>query len=47
MLGQFVAKALLDSRIIDVAFNPIFLKLAMGKDVPITIQTLRVGGSIA
>jgi len=41
MLGQFVAKALLDSRIIDVAFNRVFLRLVMGKEVPTTITTLR------
>lgn len=33
VLGQFVAKALLDSRIVDMSFNKIFLKIVMGEDV--------------
>ncbi|PPQ99844.1 hypothetical protein CVT26_009341 [Gymnopilus dilepis] len=42
VIGQFVAKAMLDSRIIDLAFNKIFLKLVLGEDVPVTISTLRL-----
>ena len=41
-LGQFVAKALLDSRIIDVSFNRTFLRSVMGEDIPSTIDTLMV-----
>jgi E3 ubiquitin-protein ligase TRIP12 len=43
VIGQFVAKAMLDSRIIDLSFNKIFLKLVLGEDVPLTIATLKVG----
>ncbi|KDQ11912.1 hypothetical protein BOTBODRAFT_113824 [Botryobasidium botryosum FD-172 SS1] len=42
ILGQFVAKALLDSRIIDMSFNKIFLKIVMGEDVPLTITSLKL-----
>jgi len=46
VIGQFVAKAMLDSRIIDMSFNKVFLKLALGEDVPLTIDTLKVRGSL-
>lgn len=42
VIGQFVAKALLDSRIIDLSFNKIFLKLVLGEEVPLTIASLQV-----
>ncbi len=42
VIGQFVAKAMLDSRIIDLSFNKIFLKLILGEEVPLTIDTLQV-----
>lgn len=42
VIGQFVAKAMLDSRIIDLSFNKIFLKLVLGEEVPLTIATLKV-----
>ncbi|KAK7056382.1 Ubiquitin fusion degradation protein 4 [Paramarasmius palmivorus] len=42
VIGQFVAKAMLDSRIIDLSFNKIFLKLILGEDVPLTIASLKV-----
>jgi E3 ubiquitin-protein ligase TRIP12 len=41
-IGQFVAKAMLDSRIIDITFNKIFLKLILGEEVPLTIASLKV-----
>ena len=41
-IGQFVAKAMLDSRIIDMSFNKIFLKLILGEEVPLTIASLKV-----
>ncbi|PCH36373.1 hypothetical protein WOLCODRAFT_28515 [Wolfiporia cocos MD-104 SS10] len=41
VIGQFVAKAMLDSRIIDLSFNKVFLKLALGEEVPLTVDTLR------
>ena len=42
VIGQFVAKAMLDSRIIDLTFNKIFLKLALGESVPLTVDSLKV-----
>ncbi|KAF9479594.1 hypothetical protein BDN70DRAFT_906231 [Pholiota conissans] len=42
VIGQFVAKAMLDSRIIDLSFNKIFLKLVLGEDVPLTIASLKL-----
>ena len=42
VIGQFVAKAMLDSRIIDLSFNKIFLKLVLGEEVPLTLDTLKV-----
>ncbi|KAF9071607.1 hypothetical protein BDP27DRAFT_1382427 [Rhodocollybia butyracea] len=42
VIGQFVAKALLDSRIIDLSVNKIFLKLVLGEDVPLTIASLKL-----
>jgi E3 ubiquitin-protein ligase TRIP12 len=42
VIGQFIAKAMLDSRIIDMSFNKVFLKLVIGEDVPVTIDTLKV-----
>ncbi|KAJ3931783.1 MAG: hypothetical protein NXY57DRAFT_1048760 [Lentinula lateritia] len=42
VVGQFVAKALLDSRIIDLSFNKVFLKLVVGEEVPLTIATLKL-----
>ncbi|KAI0704459.1 hypothetical protein C8T65DRAFT_741026 [Cerioporus squamosus] len=41
VIGQFVAKAMLDSRIIDLSFNKIFLKLILGEEVPLNIDTLQ------
>ncbi|KAK2463605.1 hypothetical protein APHAL10511_004356 [Amanita phalloides] len=42
VIGQFVAKALLDSRIIDLNFNKIFLKHILGEEVPLTIASLKL-----
>ncbi|KAL0953368.1 hypothetical protein HGRIS_004605 [Hohenbuehelia grisea] len=42
VIGQFVAKAMLDSRIIDLHFNKMFLKLVLGEEVPMTIATLKL-----
>ncbi|KZT07265.1 uncharacterized protein LAESUDRAFT_736512 [Laetiporus sulphureus 93-53] len=41
VIGQFVAKAMLDSRIIDLSFNKTFLKLILGEEVPLTVENLR------
>ncbi|KAL0059411.1 Ubiquitin fusion degradation protein 4 [Marasmius tenuissimus] len=42
VIGQFVAKAMLDSRIIDLSFNKAFLKLVLGEEVPLTIASLKL-----
>ncbi|KAF9269117.1 hypothetical protein L218DRAFT_1040523 [Marasmius fiardii PR-910] len=42
VIGQFVAKAMLDSRIIDLSFNKIFLKLVLGEEVSLTIASLKL-----
>ncbi|PFH51865.1 hypothetical protein AMATHDRAFT_141636 [Amanita thiersii Skay4041] len=42
VIGQFVAKAMLDSRIIDLDFNRIFLKHILGEDVPVTLASLQL-----
>ena len=33
---------MLDSRIIDLMFNKIFLKFVLGEEIPLTIATLKV-----
>ncbi|THU92737.1 hypothetical protein K435DRAFT_671560 [Dendrothele bispora CBS 962.96] len=42
VIGQFVAKAMLDSRIIDLSFNKTFLKLVIGEEIPLTIASLKL-----
>jgi len=42
VIGQFVAKAMLDSRIIDLSFNKVFLKVVLGEEVPVSIATLQL-----
>jgi E3 ubiquitin-protein ligase TRIP12 len=42
VIGQFIAKAMLDSRIIDLSLNKVFLKLVLDEDVPLSIGSLRV-----
>ncbi|TFK74978.1 hypothetical protein BDN72DRAFT_886090 [Pluteus cervinus] len=42
VVGQFVAKAMLDSRIIDLSFNKVFLKLVLGEEVPVTMSSLKL-----
>jgi hypothetical protein len=42
VIGQFVAKAMLDSRIIDVSLNKLFLRIIMGDSIPLTIANLKV-----
>lgn len=46
MLGQFIGKALLDSRIIDMSFNPLFLKYILNEEVPLTLSSLKVSHSV-
>ncbi|CAL1714169.1 unnamed protein product [Somion occarium] len=41
IIGQFVAKAMLDSRIIDLSFNKIFVKLMLGETIALTIDNLK------
>ena len=42
VIGQFMAKSMLDSRIIDLSFNKIFLKLVLGEQVSLTLANLKV-----
>lgn len=42
IVGQFVAKAMLDSRIVDMTFNKVFLKQILGIPVPSTLATLKM-----
>lgn len=42
VIGQYIAKAMLDSRIIDLSFNKVFIKLVLGEEVPLTIDSLRL-----
>ncbi|KAJ1306674.1 hypothetical protein OPQ81_007668 [Rhizoctonia solani] len=42
ILGQFVGKALLDSRIIDLSFNALFLKYILNEEIPLTIASLKL-----
>ena len=37
-----MAKSMLDSRIIDLSFNKIFLKLVLGEQVSLTLDNLKV-----
>ncbi|KAG1780930.1 hypothetical protein EV702DRAFT_963221 [Suillus placidus] len=41
VVGQYVAKAMLDSRIIDLSVNKVFVKLVLGEEVPLTIESLK------
>lgn len=42
VLGQFVAKALMDSRIIDVNFSRAFMKMVIGYELPLKITSIKV-----
>lgn len=46
VVGQYVAKAMLDSRIIDLSVNKIFVKLVLGEEVPLTIESLKARSSL-
>lgn len=37
-----MARALLDSRIIDISFNKIFVKLILGDHIPLTVSSLKL-----
>lgn len=43
VLGLFVAKGLMDSRIIDIGFNRSFMKLVQGRKLPLEVATMKVG----
>jgi E3 ubiquitin-protein ligase TRIP12 len=45
-LGLFIGRALLDSRIIDVNLNKVFLRLILGKPVKKTVATLKVSTTV-
>ena len=40
-LGKFVARSMMDSRIIDISFNPTFFKLTTNNSLPLSIGLLR------
>lgn len=40
-LGQFIGRSMLDSRIIDISFNKVFLKLLLDKPIKKSLSTLR------
>jgi hypothetical protein len=42
ILGQFVAKALFDGRITDLALSRTFMKLVLEHEVPLTIAAVKV-----
>ncbi|KZT38098.1 hypothetical protein SISSUDRAFT_1062304 [Sistotremastrum suecicum HHB10207 ss-3] len=42
VIGQFVAKALLDSRIVDMSFNKVFLKHVLGEELALSLNDLRL-----
>jgi E3 ubiquitin-protein ligase TRIP12 len=41
MLGNFVARSMLDSRIIDISFNPTLFRLANGSNVPPSVALVK------
>ena len=41
MMGKFVARSMLDARIIDISFNPTFFKFAANLSMALTIELLR------
>ncbi|GAA6035633.1 hypothetical protein JCM8097_004938 [Rhodosporidiobolus ruineniae] len=42
VLGQFVAKAMMDSRIIDVSFARAFMRLVLEQDLPLSIASVKM-----
>lgn len=42
ILGQFLAKGLLDSRIIDISFNPLLMKLVLGLNIPKSVAGVKL-----
>ena len=41
LLGQFIARSLLDSRVIDISLSKIFLKSVLEEAVPLSISSLK------
>jgi len=41
LLGQFIARSLLDSRVIDISLNKIFLKSVLEEAVPLSISSVK------
>ncbi|GAA6003606.1 hypothetical protein JCM10207_003505 [Rhodosporidiobolus poonsookiae] len=41
VLGQFVAKAMMDSRIVDVNFSRAFMRLVLEQELPLTIASVK------
>jgi len=41
LLGQFIARSLLDSRVIDISLNKIFLKSVLEEAVPLSITSVK------
>lgn len=41
LLGQFIARSLLDSRVIDISLNKIFLKSVLEEVVPLSISSVK------
>ncbi|GAA5933715.1 putative ubiquitin-protein ligase UFD4 [Sporobolomyces koalae] len=42
VLGQFVAKSMMDSRIIDVNFSRIFMRLVLEQELPLTVASVKL-----
>jgi E3 ubiquitin-protein ligase TRIP12 len=41
-LGMVVAKALMDSRIVDIPFSKMFMKIVLNQHIPLTIASVKV-----
>lgn len=41
LLGQFIARSLLDSRVIDISLNKLFLKSVLEEVVPLSISSVK------
>jgi len=41
LLGQFIARSLLDSRVIDISLNKVFLKSVLEEVVPLSVSSVK------
>ena len=41
LLGQFIARSLLDSRVIDISLNKLFLKSVLEEVVPLSVSSVK------